>query len=79
MSATVIDCFGPDVIKIDIADDHAHMTVLTSSWSNENGHMPAESASVAFSPEAAQTLIDALTPLAKMKKPTLRSVEKREH
>lgn len=74
----VIDC-GLSVIKIVQATDHAHITIVSESFTGDNGyHEPAQSASVAVDPQDAQKVIDALSPLTKAK-PALKSVPKETH
>lgn len=74
MSAILIDC-GHAVIRIEIANDHIHLTVITPSMTDEGYHAPAESAMATFGHTEARAIIDALGKL----KPGLKSVSKDQH
>ncbi|MDR5726386.1 MAG: hypothetical protein RB191_02845, partial [Terriglobia bacterium] len=75
MSSHVIDC-GHAVIRLEVLEDHAHLTVIAPSMHDENFHQPAESAMAYLEPDSARALVAALSGLAK---PGLKSVGKGQH
>lgn len=70
----LIDC-GHAVIRIEIDDSHAHLTVIAPSITEENYHQPAESAMAIFGPTEARAIIDALGKV----KQGLKAVSKDQH
>jgi hypothetical protein len=78
MTTHVIDC-GHAVIRIEIADDHAHLTVMTPSFHCEDTHQPAESAMAYLEPDAVRVLVKALSEFVpRESKPALKSAS-RDH
>jgi hypothetical protein len=75
MTTHIIDC-GHAVIRLDVAADHAHLTVICPSIHDEEIHQPAESAMAFLEPDAARQLVKALSDLVK---PSLKSVSKDQH
>jgi hypothetical protein len=74
MTSILVDC-GHAVIRIEVADDHAHMEILCPSIHDEDTNRPAESASAYIGAAQARQIIDALGHL----KPALKSVGKDQH